>query len=483
MTEWYDASTTMTWNRPPVGIVRTEIELLRHALERQDCKFFIFHGDGVKEVSPRDLIKKIQQLSMGSQPSLAKLFESRLPPLRAFRQALHRRISSLTPKKRHRIMRVALPINSIVEYFLQIKKEANLQMSSLRFQLQSEKAIRNLNRPATNLPTRQLEDFFIASKACGESCSWKIFGKGDVIFSAGLLWEFADLYAVQSEKNAHQFLFGAVCYDVIPINYPHLVPEEFPERFFEYMGNLLWLSDHIVCISEATRNDLLSFARSLGGANSASTSVRNLGDSIHTIDFKRPASLRETGKFILYVSTIEKRKNHQLLLQVLEAVHAELGDRTPELVFVGMKGWHVDEVFRDISLNPKLRNKKGERLVKVLNDVSDAELNWLYKSAQFTLFPSLYEGWGLPIAESLMHGTPVIASDRGALVEASQGLAVHLDPFDGHAWATKVSAYITNAGELSRAKNSAMKYRVRNWEDFAKGVFLDLEELAAKGTE
>ena len=76
--------------------------------------------------------------------------------------------------------------------------------------------------------------------------------------------------------------------------------------------------------------------------------------------------------------------------------------------------------------------------VVVRHDVSDAALAWLYRECAFTLYPSFYEGWGLPVSESLAHGKFCIASTAPALVEAGQGLTKHIDPLDFVAWKSAI---------------------------------------------
>ena len=76
--------------------------------------------------------------------------------------------------------------------------------------------------------------------------------------------------------------------------------------------------------------------------------------------------------------------------------------------------------------------------VTMLHRTSDAELAWLYAHAAFTLYPSWYEGWGLPLSESLAYGKTFIASDTSSLPEAGQGLGIHLDPYDLVSWGREV---------------------------------------------
>lgn len=125
--------------------------------------------------------------------------------------------------------------------------------------------------------------------------------------------------------------------------------------------------------------------------------------------------------FLLYVGTIEPRKN---LVRLLEAF-ARLSPSFPHhLLLVGQRGWKDDEVFAAVErLNLAAR-------VRFLGFVPADDLAALYNLAAAMVFPSLYEGFGLPVVEAMACGTPVIASNRGALAEVAGGAAELVDPTD-----------------------------------------------------
>src|SRR5262249_54027712 len=150
------------------------------------------------------------------------------------------------------------------------------------------------------------------------------------------------------------------------------------------------------------------------------------------------------GPFVLSVSTIEARKNHELLYHVWDRLVARHGDRVPPLVLAGMVGWGVPDLLTRIRLNPRLAGKG-----LILDHVDDHELLWLYEHSLFTLFPSFYEGWGLPVAESLTLGRPCIVSNAGAVLEASQRLVPALDPLDFGAWYAEIERWLFDPSALA----------------------------------
>ena len=113
--------------------------------------------------------------------------------------------------------------------------------------------------------------------------------------------------------------------------------------------------------------------------------------------------------YILSLSTLEPRKNLQLLIQAYEELIKE-GNDLPELVLAGRKGWKIDEIFKSISY--KAKNK-----IHFTGFVEDSDLSSLYKFAKFFVFPSKYEGFGLPVIEAMSQGTLVLSSDAASLPE------------------------------------------------------------------
>jgi glycosyltransferase involved in cell wall biosynthesis len=170
--------------------------------------------------------------------------------------------------------------------------------------------------------------------------------------------------------------------------------------------------------------------------------------------------------FVVYCSSIEIRKNHELLLYVWDRLRQELSpDRLPILVFAGGWGWGTETVQILSQRNWRLRNH-----LRVLGPVSDAQLIWLYRNARFTVFPSLAEGFGLGAAESLSFGTPVVVSDCPALLEASEGLMPAHNPHDFPAWYREIHSLVTDDTRLEELCAGAKQYRGPAYHEFAAAL-------------
>ncbi len=212
---------------------------------------------------------------------------------------------------------------------------------------------------------------------------------------------------------------------------PHLL---LADEFRIHFTRMLTTADRLLVNSDATQRDVEAFAAEQGVA--VPTTVRfPLGSSIPEHDRIRPAAFAGPGApapggFVLTVGTIEIRKNHQLLLDVWESMLRDLPRaEVPPLVVAGRQGWLFQETVARLERTPAFAGK-----VLHLDGPTDAELAWCYENAVFTCYPSLYEGWGLPVSESLAFGTPCISSNTSSLPEAGAGLTTMLDPFDRNAW-------------------------------------------------
>ena len=170
-------------------------------------------------------------------------------------------------------------------------------------------------------------------------------------------------------------------------------------------------------------------------------------------------------RFLLFVSTIERRKNHEVLYRAYHLIRKENPEaKLPRLVFVGMEGWGVSELMSDIRLDPLT---KGD--IVILPHVSDSELSLLYAHCQAFLYPSLYEGWGLPISEALQFGRPVLSSNAGSIPEVGGNLVRYLDPWSPREWADEILKIVNGETDLeSWSKNIASTFVPHEWSSAAK---------------
>ena len=248
----------------------------------------------------------------------------------------------------------------------------------------------------------------------------------DIFLSLGAPWQHACyLDAILDIKDTiHSFI--VIVYDLIPYLYPHFYEEpEFGEYYFKFICKITSHANKILCISKNTYNDLIRLEHD--ESIKLKTSVIELGCDFsekEQISIKNLDEFKIPEDFILCVSTIEFRKNQNFLLNVYRRVLQDRKD-FPSLILAGKVGFGNNQIEHQVAYDPVLKGK-----VKIIDCLSDANLELLYENCLFTVYPSLYEGWGLPICESLMYGKNIICSNTSSMREIGEDLCHYFDPIN-----------------------------------------------------
>lgn len=262
----------------------------------------------------------------------------------------------------------------------------------------------------------------------------------------------------------------ALFYDAIPLQYPELTPPGTVARFPAYLRELL-LFDGVAAISETSAASLRDFWRWLGVPNPPPVTPISLA-----IGPNPPVSGGPTGRArLLCVSTIEGRKNHLALLEACEALWRD--GLSFELQLIGMG--RADTAGRALAKMAEL--KSDGRPVFHHDTANDAELHAAYAQASFTVYPSLIEGFGLPVLESLQHGKPCICSSQGALGESVRGGGcVGLASVDAASLGGTIRGLLQNPAELAALAAAARARRFKSWTDYAGELTAWMRTLARR---
>lgn len=127
----------------------------------------------------------------------------------------------------------------------------------------------------------------------------------------------------------------------------------------------------------------------------------------------------------------------------------------------------MDDFLNDLRFDLRVKNR-----FRLLDHVTDSDLAMLYQKAYFTLFPSLYEGWGLPLAESLAHGKFCLASNSSSLPEVGGALVDYIDPWATNLWAGRIAYYLDHPEEVVRKERLIREqYIPPSWEDTGKTLY------------
>jgi glycosyltransferase involved in cell wall biosynthesis len=241
-------------------------------------------------------------------------------------------------------------------------------------------------------------------------------------------------------------VFVPLIHDVIPLAFPEYGRPGEETRHRRRMATVARLADGVVVNSVETGAALAPHLPADLRVHAAP-----LGVSMPSVGVMQEVMARP---YFVCVGTIEPRKNHLLLLHVWRRLVALHGDLAPRLVIVGKRGWENENV---LDLLDRCAALKGH--VVELGAVSDVRLAGLLRGARALLMPSFAEGFGLPVAEALSQGTPVICSDLPAMREVGAGVPEYLDPLHAVAWQDAVQAY---AG-LASPRRAAQLGRMPGW--------------------
>lgn len=211
-------------------------------------------------------------------------------------------------------------------------------------------------------------------------------------------------------------------------------------------------ADLLVCVSHATERRLLAHVPE----PSARTCVVPLATSPTLLEApSAPLAQLQGRRFALVVGDLSPRKNLATVIDAWQAVRRVVPDAV--LAIAGPPSWGRTDV------GLRYQQLVDQEAVTPLGRVTDAQLRWCYESAQVVLCPSLVEGFGLPVAEALDLGAPVVVSDDPALVEAAAGRALQIVPaLDHDSWVSSITKALT----VDRAL-LAVPPQARTWDDVA----------------
>lgn len=226
----------------------------------------------------------------------------------------------------------------------------------------------------------------------------------------------------------------------------------------------------VVVPSNAVLEDLRSFFPGLKGA----VKVIPLG-SDHLVPHDDPleSGLPPSGRYILSVGTLEPRKNRINLLKAFEDVARAIP--WLELAVAGRPGW-MDATFRK-----RLQESPFRERVRLFLDIDDKKLSLLYRNALALVYPSFREGFGLPVAEAMALGCPVITSDRSSMPEVAKGAARLVNPDEVHEMAEAIRRLALDApAREALARAGRKRARELTWKKTAEQTMEFLRELAGR---
>ena len=273
------------------------------------------------------------------------------------------------------------------------------------------------------------------------------FAPNDVVLFLGAVWISDAVMLAARRIHAAGVKLVFLLYDLTPVleaGHTRTVQALF-ER---YLALLATTASRVPAISASSRQDFERYCQEQGlVAPPGQSTGLPCGITPEGFDTTDPPWPRP---YALFVGTIEGRKNHHFALQAWRSLIEKLGrDQVPDLVCVGRFGWRSEDFMNEFMSTSGLDGK-----VHVIPaGVSDEKLARFYAHSNFTIYPSTYEGWGLPVSESIAFDKVVIAADNSSMREAGRDLAIYTPTSDVEAFLNAVVEYGIN--EVNR----------RSWED------------------
>nr|WP_310525225.1 glycosyltransferase family 1 protein [Polymorphobacter sp.] len=261
----------------------------------------------------------------------------------------------------------------------------------------------------------------------------------------------------------------AFIHDAIPAEYPEYARPGGADRHRIRLATAARLANGLIVNSQATADAMTPWLAP--GAAAPPLLIAPLGVNPHPKTPDLPSPIRP---YFLCLATLEPRKNHLLLLNIWRRMAETLPPESiPRLILVGRRGWENENVVDLLDRCPAL-----DGIVEERGRIPDAALATLMAGARAVLLPSFAEGYGLPVAEALGQGVPVIASNLAALRETGGAVPEYLDPLDGPAWLAAITDYARPGSKRRQQQLRRLNaWEPPRWETHFTNVFTFLDSL------
>ncbi|WP_163852339.1 glycosyltransferase family 4 protein [Pseudooceanicola aestuarii] len=319
---------------------------------------------------------------------------------------------------------------------------------------------------------------------------------GDRLFVLGAFWDVPALAPELTRLKGAGMEVVTLIHDLIPLLMPGLVPADHWRRFRAALEGSIGFTTLYLANSDHTATDLRAHLGAAGverpmitvplaqaglmapeSDDAASPPPAERGADRTADQLGRDAALaavpgvspavRQLAKypFVLFVGTWDIRKNLWRLARAWARLDADRTIEMPKLVLAGGKGWGNADFE---ALMTATGNLGG--LVELIDHPGDAELDYLYRSCLFTIMPSLYEGWGLPIGESLGYGRTAVVAAVSSMPEVGGDMVEYCDPASTESLRAACARLITDPGHRAALELRIAETRLRGWQDVARDV-------------
>ena len=300
--------------------------------------------------------------------------------------------------------------------------------------------------------------------------TWSLldFEDNDYIVMIGTNWNTSAFEKRARQHSKRGGRVSQVIYDLIPYRYPQYCIDSLTKKFNVFLNRSRSFASQYICISEATKNDLLDYLSDFNSDVPVKSwplahEFEGYQRNEKCLESPQPEHLKKIQRpFVLCVGTIEVRKNGIALLKVWQRLLKELGDNTPQLVFAGKYGWKIDPFKKLLQEDVSL-----QQVVTIIPRATDADLAALYQKCLFFVYPSLAEGWGLPVGEAAWFGKYSVVSSSSSLPEVCGDLVDYVDPNNINECTQSIKRAVLDHEYRKHHENNIAAASLRSWKDVA----------------
>lgn len=298
----------------------------------------------------------------------------------------------------------------------------------------------------------------------------------DAYVFIGTTWSYPEIQAFGRRHKESGGKVVQMIYDLIAYKAAEYCTESLIKPFAAFLENAPTYASQFACISDWTRKDFIEFlterhltlpvsvlplAHEFDGCTRNETGTQPDSADVASVGGK---------DFVVCVGTIEIRKNGTNLLRAWAELIRQRQGQVPLLVFAGKVGWKLTEFTSILNADPALQQK-----VLILPTATDRDLAFLYQRCRFSVYPSVYEGWGLPVGEAAWFGRYVIAANATSLPEVCGDLIDYVDPLDVSDMVSKLGFALDHPDYVRDKEQAIRRAPLRSWDDVADNLLSIIE--------
>jgi glycosyltransferase involved in cell wall biosynthesis len=299
----------------------------------------------------------------------------------------------------------------------------------------------------------------------------------DIFLTIGAFWAVKRMGTLLQRLKNSGVSIGLFIHDILPITHPEYFGNRETKVFVKAAVEALTFADFVLTASEYNKTSLASLRAAHQQKPLPVNIVRlanELSPPLADSDISDVVARILETDYVLCVGTIEVRKNPSYLFNIWKLMVQSGRANIPTLVFAGRKGWLLHDFLEQL----KACNYLDGRIV-LLHNVTDKELDELYRRCLLTIFPSYDEGWGLPVGESLAYGKVTICSEAGGIPEVGGTLVDYVDPYNARNGLQQVVRYLDDTELRYRREDEIRRqFAPRSWRNVTDDLLRSVEALA-----